>query len=146
VLRRVLRSPLVVLPVSAVAIGTASHTLAQLADPCVTWGVGDSGIGYIRPHDLCGVHTGMGETRTEAGLMLAGIQGGMLLAAVLGVWGAARPRPKIMLLGGILMTLEMIPSVFSICPLAVLTGSVLIYPGLRNQRAARHYGGPEPGI
>jgi hypothetical protein len=135
--QRTLLLLLIALPISAVAIGTAARTVNELFDPCVSWGIGESGAGHIYPHDPCGTHTGYEKTRTQTCITLAAIQGVMLLAAVLGIWGAARSRPKIMLLAGIVMILEMIPTVFSAAPLAVLTGAGFIFMGIRLQNQQR---------
>ncbi len=131
---RALLALLVALPISVVGVGTAAHRINQLLDPCVEWGVGEAGGGYLGPHDPCGQRTGFGETRTQAYLTIAAVQGVMLLAAVLGVWGAARSRPKMMLLAGILTIFEMFPTAFSVWPLALLTGAGFIYMGLEDQR------------
>ena len=127
---RVVLTLLIALPMAAIAIGTAFHKLDQLNDPCAAWDVGSSGSGYIHPGDPCSQRSGYGETKEQAYLMLAGVQGVILLAGILAVWGAAA-SPKLMLLAGVLMILEAPPLLFSIGPLALLTGAGLICVGIR---------------
>jgi hypothetical protein len=133
-LRRVALTVLVAIPMAGVAVGTASHEIEQLNDPCATWGLGNSGSGYIHPHDPCSQRSGHSETKAEAYGVLAAVQGIILLAAVLAIWGAAGSRPKAMLLAGVLMVFESVPLVFSLWPLALLTGGGLIYLGISLQK------------
>lgn len=128
---RVVLTLLIALPMTAIAVATASHKLDQLNDPCAAWGVSNSGSGYIHPHDPCSQRSGHSQTKAEAYGVPAGVQGVILLAAMLAVWGAAASRPKVVLLGGVLMIFEAPPLIFSIWPLALLTGGGLIYMGIR---------------
>jgi hypothetical protein len=132
-LGRVALTVLIALPMAGVAVGTAFHKMDELSDPCATWGLGNSGSGYIHPGDPCSQRSGYGETKDEAYLVLAAVQGVILLAATLAIWGAAGSRPKMMLIGGVLMVLEAAPLVFSLWPLALLSGAGLIYMGIRLQ-------------
>jgi hypothetical protein len=55
-------------------------------------------------------------------MMLVAVQGVILLAAVLGIWGTLRARQWMVVLAGCLMILEAIPLMFSLWPLALLAG------------------------
>jgi hypothetical protein len=54
--------------------------------------------------------------------MLAAVQGVILLAAVLGIWGTVRSRQWMVVLAGCLMILEIFPTILSFFPLALLAG------------------------
>lgn len=127
---RTLLALLVTMPVALVAIGSAAHNIRQLLSPCVVWS-SDAPFSRTIPHDPCEEQTGRGETKIQACFTTAAIQGVILLAAALGIWGAACSRPWMMVLGGFLMILEMAPLVFSIWPLALLAGGGFLYMGVK---------------
>jgi hypothetical protein len=130
---RTFLSLVIALPIAAIAIGTAGYRFDQLFDPCVAWGVGDTGSGYRAVADPCKEHTGYGETKTHFLVMMAAVQGVLLLCAALGVVGAACSRPKLTILAGVLMTFEIVPTIFSIAPLVALTGAGFIIMGIKLQ-------------
>jgi len=66
---------------------------------------------------------GDSRTRTQAALSTAAVQGVILVAAALGIWGTIRSRQAAVIVAGLLMLLEMIPTLFSAAPLALLAGA-----------------------
>jgi hypothetical protein len=115
---------LAVLPISAISFGSSIYIIGELTSPCVVWSGGNihAGAGAQTPMDPCTQHMGVGETRVHAVLMLASVQGVILAAAALGIWGAVRSRRVALIAAGCLMLLEVFPTVFSIWPLALLAG------------------------
>ncbi len=120
--RRGTWAALAVLPVSAVSFGSSIYIIGELTNPCVVWGGGNThtGAGTQTAADPCTQHSGEGETRVHAVLMLAGVQGVILAAAALGIWGAVRSRRVALIAAGCVMLLEMFPTIFSTWPLALL--------------------------
>lgn len=53
---------------------------------------------------------------------MVAVQGVILLGAGLGIWGAIRERQVAVLVAGLLMLLEVVPTLFSVFPLALLAG------------------------
>jgi len=53
---------------------------------------------------------------------MVAVQGVILAAAALAIWGAFRPRRQLVTVAGLLMLLEAIPTIFSVAPLALLAG------------------------
>ena len=70
----------------------------------------------------CTQYGGEGETKAHAVLMLASVQGVILAAAALGIWGAIRSRRVALIAAGCAMLLEVFPTMFSVWPLALLAG------------------------
>jgi hypothetical protein len=113
------------LPISVIAVGSASYTFRQLSDPCVTWGAGHSvGLPTSGP---CNQLTGNSETKMRAIMTMVAVPGVILTAAVLGVWAAGRSRRWPMVIAACLMLLEVFPLVFSFWPLALLAGGGFLY-------------------
>lgn len=119
------------MPISIVAIGSAAFIFSDLVNPCVIWSASDSGSLHIGAHDRCKEVKGVGETRIRAGMMLVAVQGVILLAAVLGIWGTVRSRQWMVVLAGCLMILEVFPSIFSVWPLALLGGVGFLWTAYR---------------
>jgi len=130
---------LLALPISAVAVGTLAWGVSQLFNPCVGWG-GQSPAAK----GSCKEFTVSSGTRIKAALSAVPLQGGILLAAVLGVWGTVRLRQVAVIVAGLVMLLEAVPLLFSFAPLALLAGVGLLVVAyrmgnqteLRNHRAA----------
>jgi hypothetical protein len=122
---------LAALPISIVAIGSATFIFSDLVNPCVVWGASNSGSLYISANHPCKEGKGVGETRIRAGIMLVAVQGVILLAAVLGIWGTVRSRQWMVVLAGCLMILEVFPTVFSFWPLALLAGVGFLWTAYR---------------
>jgi len=70
------------------------------------------------------------------------LQGGILLAAVLGIWGTVRLRQVAVVVAGLVMLLEAIPLLWSFAPLAFLAGIGLLVVAYRmeNQTELRNHG------
>jgi len=112
---------LVALPASLVAISSVAHSGAQLVNPCVGWG--GHPPASVTAKAKCKTYTVESLTETQTVLSAVGVQGGILLAAALAVWGAIRLRQRAVVVAGLLMLLEAIPTLFSLSPLALLAGS-----------------------
>jgi hypothetical protein len=125
---------LLILPISTVAIGSAAYSVSKMFSPCVGWG-GKSPVGVV-PKGLCREFSVNSGTRTQALLSAVPVQGVILLAAVLGVWGTARLRQPAVIIAGLVMLLEVIPS-FSFAPLAVLAGAGLLVVAYRMEKQTR---------
>ncbi|MGA2133864.1 MAG: hypothetical protein ABSH50_16335 [Bryobacteraceae bacterium] len=111
---------LVALPIALVAIGSVAYFFSQIASPCVVWR-GSGSLPASASHS-CRQITGQDETTLRAAAEAVAVQGVILLAAALGIWGAIRSRQTAVIIAGLLMLLEMIPTMFSVAPLALLAG------------------------
>lgn len=127
---------LAALPVSLFAVRAISVNLSDFFNPCVGWGVGSSGAFQRSANAPCVQVTLRSETKTQAAVQMAAVPSVVLLAAVLGVWGAARSRPKVAFAGACLMFLEAIPLVFSIWPLALIAGGGFLWVACRSLTVA----------
>jgi hypothetical protein len=122
------------LPIGLVAIRAVAMEVRDLSDPCMHWGQSsDWGYGTIAPFsarssDPCATHvSGTSQTRAGAIMRTLLVPGGILAAIVLGVFGAARSRPWLVGIGAGLMLLEAVPLIFSVAPLALLSGGVFLW-------------------
>lgn len=113
---------LLALPISVVAIGSAAYCFRGLANPCVIWAASSSRTVYTSLHAPCKEVRGVDETRARAAGMLLAVQGVILLAAGLGIWGTTHSRQWMVVLAACLMILEVFPTIFSVLPLALLAG------------------------
>ena len=120
--KRTWAAVLAALPISIVAIATTGYFFVQLTSPCVSWG-GDSFNRRAGAEHGCKQYMGDSRTRTQAALSTAAVQGVILVAAALGIWGTIRSRQAAVIVAGLLMLLEMIPTLFSAAPLALLAGA-----------------------
>ena len=118
--RGTLAAVLVALPISIVAMATMSCFFAQLADPCAGWD-GNFNRAVGAEHHCSQVMVDS-RTKVKAALTAVAVQGVILAAAALGIWGAIRSRQVVVVVAGLLMLLEMIPTLFSASPLALLAG------------------------
>lgn len=112
---------LVALPIAIAAIATMGYFFVQLTSPCVGWG-GGSFYGNASAQHGCKEIMVDSRTRTQAALLMVAVQGVILVAAALGIWGAVRSQQAAVIVAGLLMLLEMIPTIFSLAPLALLAG------------------------
>jgi hypothetical protein len=112
---------LVTLPISAVAVGTLAWGVGQMFSPCLGWGGKPPA-----PNRSCNAYSTASQTRIQALLSALPLQGVIILAALLGVWGTVRLRQLPVVGAGLLMLLEAIPLLWSAAPLAVLAGIGLL--------------------
>lgn len=80
------------------------------------------------------------ETKAHAVRLTLAVPGGILLAIMFGIVGYAARKPAATLIGGLMMILEASVTIFSIGPLAAITGAaywMLAYQQLLANRAAR---------
>jgi len=114
-------------PVAGIAIWSISHTVWELSDPCATWGIsaGTAGV-RVGPHDpsrTSGVHF---ESKASAAIRAAIFPGGLLVAAMLAVAGAALSRRRMILAAAVGMLMET-PFLFSIAPLTLVVGLSFLF-------------------
>jgi hypothetical protein len=137
--RRTWLAVLFVLPVGAIAIGLITVDVIDQLNPCVTWAPNST---YRRSsHDPCKEHVIRGDSRIQAATMMVVFPGVILVAAVLGIWAAARSRRRMMFIAACLMLFETIPLLIEVwlAPLALLAGGGFMYLGYRvwaEERAA----------
>ena len=110
---RTLLAVLVALPVSILAVRATSIQVPDFFDLCIGWG-------GATPRTPCAVWSVMSETKLQAAVRTAAFPGVIVLAAVLGIWGVARSRRKMTLIGACLMLLEAIPLALTLWPLPLL--------------------------
>lgn len=111
------------LPVGAFAIGVITLNVIDQLNPCVTWAPNST---YSRSsHDSCREHTIRGDSRIQAATTMVVLPGVILVAAVLGIWAAARSWRRMMLIAACLMLFETIPLLIELwpAPLALLAES-----------------------
>ena len=121
------------LPVSVLAVRAIAMEIADLQDPCVVWGSGDSGSFTKDARTPCVDSRFRSDSRTQASVTMAVVPGGVLVAAFLGLWGTARARPKIALIAGFLMLMEGFPLLLSAGPLSFMAGGALLWSALRER-------------
>ena len=104
-------------------IARSSDTVIELTDPCGTWNYPPEQPVYIHvgAHDPCRTPSAHTESKARAATRSAVVPGGLLVAAMLAVAGAALSRRRVMIAAGIGMLAET-PVVFSIAPLTLVVG------------------------
>ena len=142
-------------PVLVIAILSALQIMSRLADPCLQWGAGHSQTGsageyrsgqfsaVLRGHygdseaNSCAARMdATSETRSRAMGMLVAIPCGLVVASLLGVFGALRSRPSLAVAGSIIMFLES-AVMFSLFPLTLAAALLLLLTAWQISRAAR---------
>jgi len=130
------------LPIGLIAMRAIVMEVRELSDPCVQWGQGsDWGYGRIAPlsarsSDPCSTRvSGTSETKQGSIIRALLVPGGILAAIALGILGAARSQQRVAGIGAVLMLVEAVPLIFSVAPLAVLTGGVFLWVAARQQPA-----------
>ena len=90
--------------------------------------------GSIGPNDVCrgvAIHSG---SKGRTAIVAALVPGGMLTPGFLAVVGAVLSRRRIVLAGAFCMFAETIPTLFSIAPLTLVVGLMLLFLARRVQR------------
>ncbi len=113
---------------SGFAVRSAWITAARLRDPCFQWSapirtqVG-SQLSPRRLDEDCGtVRASTSETRARAVTRMVGVSGVIVLSTAAGLLGILSRKPGLMLVAGLSALLETIPLLFSLAPIAALTG------------------------
>jgi len=127
---------LAALPILSVAIASMAYGEAQLINPCVGWGGNPPASATAKA--ACKAYMVVSRTKAQAVLSAAGVQGVILLAASLGVWGTVRLRQRAVVCAGLLMLLETIPTLFSFSPLALFAGIGLLVVAYRMPNRTGH--------
>jgi len=129
--RRTWLAVLFALPVGAFAIGLITVDVIDQLNPCVTWAPNSTYSGSSR--ESCREQVIRGDSRIQAATTMVVFPGVILVAAVLGIWAAARSRRRMMFIAACPMLFETIPLLIDpwLAPLALLAGSGFIYLGYR---------------
>ncbi len=144
---------LISLPMTVIAVRSIAIGFHRMTDPCIHWGNGHSssgsltvaakivpveprtkvhsGIVFFPPdknvNDPCAGHIGyVGGTKIREALIMLIVPGGVILAIGLGLAGAGFARSNFLVAGGAVMLLETFPTIFSVAPLALLTGGAFL--------------------
>ena len=140
--KQLLVAVLASLPIGVVAMRGVVLEVRDLLDPCRHWAESPSSSSFMILSPRGGpCYTGISgtsETKTGAIIRTLLVPGGILAAIALGVLGTARSRPGLVGIGAGLMLVEAVPLIFSVAPLAVLTGCVFLWVAnrLKPARAA----------
>lgn len=102
---------LTILPIGAVAIETAMTNVLALVNPCSIFGAA-SGEATASLGGGCSSVVSTSETGLQVMLTTVVVQGGIVVGALLGVLGILRARPKFLVAGFILLSLESVPLLF----------------------------------
>lgn len=113
----------VIIPATIAALFAGIFALLSLGleithffDPCFRW----AGEGGAPDRGQCPTNIqSTSETKLNALMRLSLIQGGILIAATIGLWGAIRNQPILPIVSAVILFLESIPLVFG--GLAILT-------------------------
>ena len=110
-------------PVASIAIWSIGHTAIELSDPCARWDHPPGQPVYmpVGPHDTCRQLSTHTESKARAAIRAAIVPGGLLLAAMLAVAGAALSHRRLVIAAGIGMLTETLV-VFTIAPLTLVVG------------------------
>src|ERR1022692_797574 len=102
----------IIAPIVVFAAWTALLEVGDLFNPCLTWGIGNVGVGTLNPVATgpCTISAGgTSETISQAVTMLVLIQGSILTASILGVFGIIRALPRVVSFAGIILFVESVP-------------------------------------
>jgi hypothetical protein len=122
--RAIALAALIALPVVSFVAWSATNTMRRLNDPCVEWGVTGELERAVAPG--CRSFQSTTQTKKQAVTWLILLQGGMLIAAVAGLIGAIRARPKFSVAGAAILLLVAIPAMFSIGLLLLAESALLL--------------------
>jgi hypothetical protein len=154
-MRALILAALAAVPVLVIAVLSALQIMSRLADPCIQWGAGHSqtsSAGEYRSGQFSAELSGRSghstanpcaarmeatsETRSRALGRLVTIPCGLLVASLLGVFGALRSRPSLAVAGSIIMFLES-AVMFSIFPLTLAAALLLLLAARQSSLATR---------
>ena len=98
------------LPIVIFVIWSAAAEVPNFFNPCFQWGTGNPGFAILTPQ--CTSISGSSQTLSQAILMLALIQGGILAGVATGLLGILQARPTFMKAGFVVLVLESTPLLF----------------------------------
>ena len=101
-----------ILPIGILAVTSIAGDVVNLVNPCFAWGAVNGGSITVSSGGPCSSAGGTSETIPQMLARLAIIQGGILLAAGLGVLGVFGSRPILLVVSSAILFLESIPLVF----------------------------------
>ena len=124
-------------PIAAIPLWSIFHTVLELSDPCAKWDhPPEQPVDvHVEPQDVCRERTVHGESKARATIRTALVPGGLLVAAVFAVVGAALPRRRLMWTAAIGMLVETLV-VFTIAPLTFFAGVSFLLLAKRLQPSA----------
>jgi hypothetical protein len=147
-------------PCGILAIGVLIHSATEFSDPCLQWGVGRETVSrspgrasgsFTSPSLLvprpggqnpCSQHVRFTSgTKGEALIRLLLIPVGLLIGSVLGILGAMTSSPLPSLVGATILFLESIPLMFSLAPLSIAGGVLLLVAAQRIRSEKRNHTG-----
>lgn len=135
-------------PIALVAVASLVQWIPRFFDPCYEWGTARAGstpTRHIRKGQLGSVvappngfysaqtqgpcarqMSATTETRGHAEKRLAIVSGGLLIASALGLAGVLRSMPLVTITGSAILFLESIALVFTLSPLTLFAGILLL--------------------
>ena len=125
--RRVIIALLGAFPVVILATWSGARILLQFSDPLFQWELPRAVSGHVSTDVPYSRVRGTSDTKLKAAVRLALVQGGILIASVLGVLGALLRRSWLSALGTVLMFLESVPLMFSFSWLTALAGGLFLW-------------------
>lgn len=110
------------------AAWSLARALPQFSDPCHRWGVSFSAGAELNipPGGPCRAISVTSETKAQAVARLVAINGGLLVAAFLGVLGIALARPRAAVLAAALLLLLSFPLAFSVAWVTALSAGLFL--------------------
>jgi DNA-binding transcriptional ArsR family regulator len=103
---------LLIVPIVTIAVISSIGQVQDFFNPCLIWGIASGGSITVSSNSACSITGGTSETMLQAALQLALVQGGMLFAIGLGVFGLLRAHPRLVIVGSVVLIFESIPLVF----------------------------------
>jgi hypothetical protein len=98
------------LPILIFVIWSAAAEVPDFFNPCFQWGAGNSGIVILTPQ--CPSAGGSSQPLSQAILVLALVQGGIIAGVATGLLGILLARPTFMKAGFVVLVLESTPLLF----------------------------------
>ena len=119
-----------------VGFWTARETIQRLRDPCVKWGAPSYISLSVPPEGPCRGVEVTTQTRGQALTWFVLLQGGMLIAVVLGVLGAFLARPALIVAGASVMIWVALPTMWSFGWLFLVACGLLLLAARESEPAA----------
>lgn len=113
------------LPVMAFVIVSLLHEIPHFFDPCFHWSYVNSS-GRIAPSPECPMVAATSESFTQALTRLAFVQGGLVLAVALGIYGTLMIKPYHVFLGSLILLFQSMLLIIGSFPIPILIASALL--------------------
>ena len=136
----------VIVPIAIFAVWTAYAQIIDFFNPCITWGVGNSGSVALNPaaRGPCSMSSGgNSETILGAAITLVLIQGVILSGAFLGALGIIRSQPNLAIVGAMILFAESVPLMFDgLFVFTVLAGCFFLWASRGRRIQSRNASSP----